>query len=927
MATTYLLDLTKEEYRDDFVSLNEPKEQTHKEFWQYEARDKLVDKLKSFVKDAIAYKSARTENKHKTWLSHNSILINGARGTGKTVFLRNCEAMWQAHCQKSSSDVAGSIYFLPAIDPTMLVDHDNFANVIIAQIYTEVDKVLNNTDCCVSSGSFDEKSKQEFYKKLQKLADSLGKKEEFEGCNGIDKILQYKSGINIESRFHDYVEAALDLLGSSAIALPIDDVDMALDRAYEVVDEVRRLLGCPYIIPIVSGDYSLYEQMVNVHFDEKAYRDKSHDKALKDNGVVIAKELTNAYLTKVFPNQMRITLLPVHYIYPTLRFRIDKKDEESLVKYSRYENELLEHFYPLCKNEEVLKGWPVPESAREFTQLARTISPDELIKANQDIGLSNALWKGYLNWADLKQEGLAYCNTDSYLTLKNRDKEESFNILDLPCFNPLKQAQMAKEYTKWAKKPLLSSQLISLGFSGDTTSSEIKKDNKIDEWKIQNPALLEEAFSFDDRSLSSLPPIEFYHDKSTITKKVEISKERDFEVFTAVDKKRDIEKSGESDNYCSLDELLISVFVQTHAYSKLKLDYQFVFMSRAFEIIVYSFLIAQQGANVTNSINKILGRRPFYCIFNMSPTKAIEDDTLTDLDEAKTDDEDADELNRRKRVSEVLSHKITEWRNENTKLFEQVASEKLIPILAYMFNKTFTAFNSFRVNNYFKSSEYKDEHLTDHIKRFEYMLVNAACTAMIESEAVTANVAITKTQATIRNPDEFNKYDRTLSANKSFLEKENPEENVSQRLFIKALETHPLFVVIRERADKNDKEPSVESPIKTSIPLGKNKGRAQEGKGQTTSKKSTSAAKLPDNKRKLIEEYLKANSTIYPDKFDLEEAQLFLLSDIKFDRKRANIFYFSKISNIANKKQINSSGGSNPALNLFKAMYRKFEDR
>lgn len=380
MATSYLLDLTKEEYRDDFVLLDEPKHHSHKEFWQYEARDKLVDKLKSFVKDANAYRAERKNNKHKTWLSHNSILINGARGTGKTVFLRNCEAMWQAHCQQSqsSSDVAGSIHFLPAIDPTMLVDHDNFANVIIAQIYTEVEKVLNNTNCCISDGHTGEESKQQFYKALQKLADSLGKKEEFEGCNGIDKILQYKSGISIESRFHDYVEAALNLLESSAIALPIDDVDMALDRAYEVVDEVRRLLGCPYIIPIVSGDYSLYEQMVNVHFDEKAYRDKTHDTDLKGKGIEIAKNLTNAYLTKVFPNHMRITLLPVHYIYPTLRFKTeDKKNIESWVKYSYYENNLLEQFYPLCKSEEVLKGWPVPKNAREFTLLARTIHPDE----------------------------------------------------------------------------------------------------------------------------------------------------------------------------------------------------------------------------------------------------------------------------------------------------------------------------------------------------------------------------------------------------------------------------------------------------------------------------------------------------------------------------------------------------------------------
>ncbi|MBQ4837357.1 antiviral RADAR system adenosine triphosphatase RdrA [Pseudoalteromonas luteoviolacea] len=928
MATTYLLDLTKEEYRDDFVSLNEEQGKQHKEFWQYEARDKLVDKLKSFVKDAIAYKSERKNNKHKTWLSHNSILINGARGTGKTVFLRNCEAMWQAHCKQNSDDVAGSIHFLPAIDPTMLVDHDNFANVIITQIYTEVDKVLNNTDCCLSSGNIGEESKQQFYKRLQKLADSLGKKEEFEGCNGIDKILQYKSGINIESRFHDYVEAALNLLGSSAIALPIDDVDMALERAYEVVDEVRRLLGCPYIIPIVSGDYSLYEQMVNVHFDEKAYRDKTYDKALKDKGIVIAKELTNAYLTKVFPNHMRITLLPVHYIYPTLTFKIeDKKGDDSLVTYSHYENYLLEHFYPLCKNEEVLKGWPEPKSAREFTLLARTIHPDELIKANQDKELNNnALWKGYLNWADLKQEGLAYCNTDSYLTLKNRDKEEPFNILDLPCFNPLKQAEMAKDYTKWANKPLLSSQLISLGFSGKITSSELKKDDSKSEWQIQNTALLEQAFSFDDRSLSSLPPIEVYHEKSTVTKKVKISKDRDFKIFTTVDEEGNIDKTVESEIYCSLDELLISVFVQTHAYSKLKNDYQFVFMSRAFEIIAYSFLTAQQDKKEVNSIKGILGRRPFYCIFNTSPTKAIEDKELADSDEVQIDEEDFDELDRRKRVSEVLCAEIGKWRKDHAKLFEQLAIEKLIPIFSYMFNKTFTAFNSFRVNNYFKST-FTDEYLTDHVKRFEYMLLNAACTAMIDGEAVTANVAITDKQETIRNPEKFRKVDRTLTSNRAILEGENSDPNSPQRLFIKALETHPLFVVIREKADKNDQNPSVESSIIASIRLSKNKVGDQEGKGRTTPKKSTSTVKLPTSVKTKLKGYLEANYLFYSKKSNLNQIQEALLEDITVNEEGVRNFYLNITYNLDNKHEINNSRGPSRELNLFKAMYREFEDK
>ncbi|KGK02172.1 hypothetical protein [Pseudoalteromonas sp. ND6B] len=321
MATKYILDLTKEEYRDDFMGIAEFDKNQPKEFWQYEARDKLVEKLELFLSDAQKYKGERAKNRSKTWLSHNAILVTGQRGTGKTVFLRNSEVMWQSFC-KLSSNPSSAIYFLDSIDPTMLVEQDNFANVIIAQIYSEVEFKIKKNSSDVS-----ELLKSDFYKTLKILADSLGKKEEFEGYSGIDKVLQYKSGINIEKYFHNYVESAINILGCDALALPIDDVDMALNRAYEVVDEVRRLLGCPYIIPIVSGDVRLYEQMVNIHFDEKAYRSRSQNQLCINKGINLSTELTDAYLTKVFPNQMRITLLPIDYIAPTLEIKTSAKSE------------------------------------------------------------------------------------------------------------------------------------------------------------------------------------------------------------------------------------------------------------------------------------------------------------------------------------------------------------------------------------------------------------------------------------------------------------------------------------------------------------------------------------------------------------------------------------------------------------------------
>ncbi|KZN41021.1 antiviral RADAR system adenosine triphosphatase RdrA [Pseudoalteromonas luteoviolacea] len=773
MAIKYILDLTKEEYRDDFVGADKSQPIKHREFWQFEAREKLVNNLNSFLNDAKQYKQARSENKNKTWLSHNAILVTGQRGTGKTVFLRNVKNMWRAAVANDGQSHESEIFFLDAIDPTMLVDNDNFANVIIAQIYSEVESKLSSSHCC-NGNQKSEALKSDFYKRLKILADALGKKEEFEGCTGVDKILQYKSGINIEKYFHQFVESAIQILGCSALALPIDDVDMALERAYEVVDEVRRLLGCPYIIPVVSGDYNLYEQMTNIHFDEKAYRDSTNSPEQKEKGVEFAKELTQAYLAKVFPNHMRISLLPISYIAPSLQIITGKQQEGTEVhSYREHKQNIFSQFYPLCLNEEALHKWPNPESAREFTQFIRAITPNDVEKAlNGDQTTSYELWKSFINWAEQKQSGVAYTNADSLLTLHNLNEEDAFDIMDLPSFNP--KLQIQKEHLIWADRRFLSSQLNSLGEGA--------------QWQVENRSLLEAAFSQHDTTLKSMPPLEFFHHSGAISlaEKARAMRADELEYM-----KGESEDKGIRTN---LNTMLLDIYTYGDMYSKLGNNYLFVCLSRAFEIILYSFTQYEDENKTTHTLSKILHRRPFYSIFNMAPTKMITGDS----DEGDEEDYEEELLEGKMYTANWLNKEIQDWKIENEGLFDSIGGERLIPIFSYIFNKTFTAFHVFKFENFVKQSGNSDEHLTDFAKRFEYMLINAAYTAMIDGTAIQASVAITSNLETLRSHNAFNRYDRVLSRNSKIFSDQGNYDGVAYK-FIRALKNHPIFTMIQTK--------------------------------------------------------------------------------------------------------------------------------
>ena len=878
MTTEYILDLNKAEYRDDFVSNEE------NEFWQFEARDSLIEKLTTTLNEAKSYKTARQKNPNKTWLSHNAILVSGQRGIGKTVFLRNCKDIWENNNSNNPSHKHSELYFLHEIDPTMLINEDNFSNVVVAQIYSEVERKLQSENCCKNSNTGLEKNKNTFHKALKKLADSLGKQDDFNGLTGIDKIQQYKSGIHIQSYFNEFIEAAINILDCSALVLPIDDVDMALDRAFEVVDDVRRLLGCPYIIPIVSGDYRLYSQMTNVHFDGKSYCDKSRNIKLRSEGQELAKQLSNAYLTKVFPNQMRITLLPIMYITPTLFIKQDGIAND--YKYSHYKSRFLQQFYPLCHNKEVLGNWPEPESARELTQLLRAMTPahfKDALNNKASNPTSYRLWKNYLNWAEQKQNGVAFTNANSYLNLVNREPSELFDIQELPNFNP--KYQMNKELYPWAQKDFYRSQLSALGFSNNASEDKLSQASK------DNRTILDSAFNENSFTLKSMPPLEFIDTKSFVTLDTIITSIYEAENVKISTFLSDNNIKDEDDIEFTIEEVLMDLYMHGDVYSKLQNTYHYVFMSRAFEVIFYSFISDGSSEIQEKYLLHILKKTPFYSVFNMAPTKSIvsEEDNLTLSNTSGIKENIRSKLGLHNiTTSRVLGKLIQEWRLQHSDFFLNFDLKKLVSIFGYMFNKTFTSFNEFKKEVFSKDS-FVNEHLSDFAKRFEYMLINSAYTAVIQGVAVQANVAFTDNQNTLRSAVEFNRSDRVITRNRARFQQEREQaqkipinsSHATAELFIKALEDHPIFRLIQ----KNDAN-GTNIPAKIKM----NKGKADKAV-KVKVKVKNNVDIIPSELKSEVENYLKSNSDIPNNISNVHTFQKHLINN-----QRALIFYQEKVS-------------------------------
>lgn len=294
---------------------------------------------------------------------HDTIFIDGDRGLGKTAFMINIENYY-----KNIAKIETPKYiFLKPVDPTLLEHTEKFLGVVFGKIVEMVSKRLKNNcvdedsyyfdDDCNIKSKFENQTKHcidSYYKALENLSKSLGSVSSIENkqSDGIEEIASYKSSLKLEQYAHEFFHVVCKMFGVNAIVMLIDDVDMAFDKGFDVLEVVRKYLASPYLIPIVAGDIKLYREIVETKFMDKidfykdisAYNqmksifekgcldDKQLNKGwdishlgcdhelliqnrqeLKDKKILL-NHLVEQYLRKIFPNEYHIKLKDIFTI-------------------------------------------------------------------------------------------------------------------------------------------------------------------------------------------------------------------------------------------------------------------------------------------------------------------------------------------------------------------------------------------------------------------------------------------------------------------------------------------------------------------------------------------------------------------------------------------------------------------------------------
>lgn len=267
---------------------------------------------------------------------HDTIFIDGNRGVGKTAFMLNIEKYYDAFMKKEKEESDNKFVFLNPIDPTLLEHTEKFLSVVLARI---VEKVTDSLE----ENQVDTKKLDNYYNSLEKLSKSLSAIKTLEVDLGIEEIASSKSSLKLEQHSHEFFKTVCKLFNNShALVMLIDDVDMAFDKGFDVLEVVRKYLASPYLIPIVAGDMNLYKEIVETRFmdkiefsnDMKYLRSIYKIEDVKDSDEYKEKKelinnLVEQYLHKVFPSEYHIQLKNIYKIlkekYVTIIFNKDLK--------------------------------------------------------------------------------------------------------------------------------------------------------------------------------------------------------------------------------------------------------------------------------------------------------------------------------------------------------------------------------------------------------------------------------------------------------------------------------------------------------------------------------------------------------------------------------------------------------------------------
>lgn len=315
-----------------------------------EVKEKILGRAGSISdKSKLCYKKNSSESVVNLPMRHSAIMISGSRGAGKTSFLFSLR-----HDLQYEEECINDLEILDFLDPTLIEAKVHIFFTIISLVKSRVEDKFSNCGCdndiSLCKKKFWKERLLELAKGLPFIDNADTKTPEYwdDATQILNKALDdAHATFNLRKNFDEFLECSLEILGKKAFLLSIDDIDTKFEKAWLVLETIRKYLATKYIITILSGDFELFSISVRKYQWENfgdvfINLDSSGDDKKTNFFKQKITELESQYIEKILPVENR-------YFLRSFKDILEDKRNKIFIK---FDNEATQIYKAITKNDD-----------------------------------------------------------------------------------------------------------------------------------------------------------------------------------------------------------------------------------------------------------------------------------------------------------------------------------------------------------------------------------------------------------------------------------------------------------------------------------------------------------------------------------------------------------------------------------------------
>lgn len=280
------------------------------------------------------FEYALENNKDRNRSIKNIIMISSDRGQGKTTALYSikdflCDGDIYNEEEKKNNRLhrkEQGIYrkYIPmgaVIDPSSLNENEPLIRTVLSYLYNDFSRLVETLDND-QKYKYEIREAKECFSNCYKYIDLIyGKRvntdlyydDDLENLSALGNSLNFRK--SLEKLINKYLSLYKKIMredetAASILVISIDDVDLAIGRAFDVCEAIRNYLSCSNILVLMAADVDQLENAIEQDYIGKYENLLKNQVAKIDKSMYLSKcrEMSTRYIEKVFPRGCRIDL-------------------------------------------------------------------------------------------------------------------------------------------------------------------------------------------------------------------------------------------------------------------------------------------------------------------------------------------------------------------------------------------------------------------------------------------------------------------------------------------------------------------------------------------------------------------------------------------------------------------------------------------